>query len=80
MSFRLILKGKASKEILGSSISKLLEIFSANNFTLSDLEGNTLGPLNRGVTADLPQLRTLLWICQQSREPSFWEAITTLFY
>ena len=30
---------------------------------------------NRGVTADFPLLRTLLAICQKSREPSFWKVM-----
>ena len=44
----------------------------ANNFALCDAEDDTFGPLNRGCTADLPLLRTLLAIHQKSREPSFW--------
>ena len=35
-------------------------MFSANNFALSEAEGNTSGVLNRGGIADLPFLRTLL--------------------
>ena len=31
--------------------------------------------MNRGGIADLPLLRTLLAICQKSREPSFWEVM-----
>ena len=72
-SFKLVLEGKTGKEIPESSRLEFLEKFSANNFALSDAEDNTSGPLNRGGTADLPLLRTLLAICQKSREPSFWE-------
>ena len=72
-SFRLVLEGKAGKEIPESSRLEFLEKFSANNFALSDAEDNTSGLLNRGGIADLPLLRTLLAIRQKSREPSFWE-------
>ena len=74
-SFRLVLKGKACKEIPESSRLEFLEKFSANNFALSDAEDNTSGLLNRGGIADLPLLRTLLAIRQKSREPSFWEVM-----
>ena len=74
-SSRLVLEGKTGKEIPESSRLKFLEKFSANNFALSDAEDNTSGPLNRGGIADLPLLRTLLAICQKSREPSFWEVM-----
>ena len=57
---------------------KFKEKFSANNFTLSDAEDNTSGPLNRGGIADLPLLRTLLAIRQRSRQPSFWEVMQSL--
>ena len=52
---------------------EFLEKFSANNFALSDGEENT-SRLQR-VTGDLPLLRTLLAICQKSREPSFWKVM-----
>ena len=55
------------------------ETFSANNFALSDSEGNTSRWLNRRAIADLPLLRTLLAICQKSREPSFWEMMESFF-
>ena len=71
MQFRLVLEGKIPE----SSRSQFLEKFSTNNFALSDAEGNTSGPLNRGGIADLPLLRTLLAIRQKSREPSFWEVM-----
>ena len=51
------------------------EKFSAYNFALSDAEDNTSCSLNRGGIADLPLLRTLLAICQKSREPSFSEVM-----
>ena len=53
-----------------SSRLEFKEKFSANNFALSDAEGNISGSLNRGGIADLPLLRTLLAICQKLREPS----------
>ena len=74
-SFRLVLEGKAGKEIPESSRLEFLEKFLANNFALSDAEDNTSGPLNRGGIADLPFLRTLLVIHQKFREPSFWEVM-----
>ena len=70
-SFRLVLEGKAGKEIPESSRLEFLEKFSANNFALSDAEDNTSGPLNRRGIADLPLLRTLLLICEKSLVPTF---------
>ena len=37
---------------------EFLERFLANNFALSDVEGNTIAPLNRIGIVDLPLLRT----------------------
>ena len=74
-SFRLVLEEKTGKEIPGLSRFEFFEKFLANNFALSDAEGNTSGPLNRGGIADLPLLGTLLAIRQKSREPSFWEVM-----
>ena len=74
-SFKLVLEGKTGKEIPESSRLEFTEKFSANNFALSDAEDKTSGPLNRGVIADLPYLRTLLAIHHKSREPSFWEVM-----
>ena len=74
-NFRLVLEGKAGKEIPESSRFEFFENVLANNFALSDAEDNTSGPLNRGGIADLPLLRTLLAIRQKSREPSFWEVM-----
>ena len=74
-SFKLVLKGKTGKEIPESSKLEFTEKFSANNFALSDAEDNTSRPLNRGGIADLPLLRTLLAIRQESGEPSFREAV-----
>ena len=65
-SFRLVLEEKTGKEIPESLRFEVLEKFSANNFALSDAEDNTSSPLNRGGTADVPLLRTLLAICQKS--------------
>ena len=61
-SFRLVLEGKAGKEIHESSRLEFLEKLSVNNFALSGVKDNTSGPLNRGGIADLPLLRTLLAI------------------
>ena len=77
-SFRLVLEGKTGKEIPESSRFEFLEKFLANNFALSDVEDNTSGPLNRGGIADLPLFRTLLAICQESQEPSFWEVMDSV--
>ena len=74
-SFKLVLERKTGKEIPESSRLEFKENFSANNFASSDAEDNTSSPLNRGGTADLPLLRTLLAICQKSREPSFWKVM-----
>ena len=52
-SFKLVLEGKAGKEIPESSRLDFLEKFSANNFALSDAEDNISGSLNRGGIADL---------------------------
>ena len=48
---------------------EFLEGFLGNNLALSDAEGNTSGPLNRGGLADLPLLGTLLAIHQKFWEP-----------
>ena len=72
-SFRLVLEGKTGKEIPEPSRLEFLETFSTNNFALLDAEDSTSRPLNRGDIADLPLLRTLLAICQKSREQSFLE-------
>ena len=69
--FRLVLEGKTGKVIPESSRLEFLEMFSANNFALSDAEDDTSRPLNRGQLAHLPLLRTLLAIRQKSRQPSF---------
>ena len=69
-SFKLVLEGKTGKEIPELSRLEFLEKFSANNFALSDAEGDTSRSFNRGGIADLPLLRTLLAIRQKSREPS----------
>ena len=74
-SFKLVLEEKTGKKTPESSRLEFKEKFSANNFALSDAEDNTSGLLNRGGIADLPLLRTLLAICQKSREPSFWEVM-----
>ena len=72
-----ILEGKTGKELTESSRLEFKEKFLANNFALSDADDNTSGLLNRESIADLPLLRTLLAICQKSREPSFWEEMVS---
>ena len=74
-NFRLVLEGKTGKEIPESSRLEYLEKCFSNYFSLSNAEYNISRPLNRGVTADLPFLRTLLAIRQKSQERSFWEVI-----
>ena len=64
--FRLVLEGKTGKEIPESSRFEFLEKFLPKNFALSDAEDSTSGLLNRGGIADLPLLRILLAICQES--------------
>ena len=49
--------------MLKASRLEFLEKFSANSSTLSATENNTTGPLNRGIIADLPLLRTISAIC-----------------
>ena len=69
-------RGKAGKESSReSSILEFLEKFSENNFSLSNAEGNTSWSLDRGCIADLPLLKTLLAICQESQKLSFLEVI-----
>ena len=63
---RLVLEGKAGKQIPESSRLDFSEKFLAKNFALSDAKDNTSGPLIRGGIADLPLLRTLLAIRQKS--------------
>ena len=74
-SFRIVLEGKTGKVIPESSRLEFLKTFLANNFALSDAEDNTSELLKRGGIADLPSLRTLLAICQNFWEPSFWEVM-----
>ena len=62
MQFQISSRRKTAKQIPDSSRLEFLEKFSANNFALSDAEDNTSEPLNRGGTADLLLLRTLLAI------------------
>ena len=65
-SFRLVLEGKTGKKKLRSSRLEFIEKFLASNFSSSDAEDSTSGPLNREGVADLPLLRTLLAFCQKS--------------
>ena len=78
-NFRLVLEGKAGKEIPESSSRlEFLEKFPANHYALSDAEDSTSGSLNREGIADLPLLRTLLAIRQKSRQSSFREVMDSL--
>ena len=77
-SLRVVLEGK---EIPESLRLELFDKFLVNNFVLSDAEGNTSGPLNRGVRADLPLLKTLLAIRHKSPESQVsGKGYTLLFY
>ena len=51
--FRLVLEGKAGKEIHESSWLGLFKKFAGYDFGLSDGEDNTFGPLNKKGIADL---------------------------
>ena len=48
-SFKLVLEGKAGKEVPESSKLEFIEKFSANDFAVSDAEDNTCGSLNEEV-------------------------------
>ena len=74
-SFRLVLEEKTGNETPEASRLEFVEKVLANNFALSDGEGNTSSSLNRRGIAELPLLRTLLAIRQKSREQSFWEVM-----
>ena len=69
-----ISSGKENRYIRVIKI-RVLRSLLANNFVLSDAEDNTSGSLNRGSISDLTLLRTVLAICQNSQEPSFWEVM-----
>ena len=69
-----ISSGKENRYIRVIKI-RVLRSFLANNFVLSDAEDNTSGSLNRESISDLTLLRTVLAICQNSQEPSFWEVM-----
>ena len=74
-SFRLVLEVEIDKDIPELSKLEFSEKILANNFVLSDAEGNTSSLLSRGGTADLLLFRTLLGIWQKSWKPSFWEVM-----
>ena len=74
-NFRSVLEWKTGREILNSSRLEILEKILVNNFSLSEAEDNTSAPLNRGGIVDLPLSRTLLAICQKSRERSLREVM-----
>ena len=63
---RLVLQGEIGKQISESSRLDFLEKFFGNNFALSNAEDNTTWPLTRGDVADLPLLKTLLAMPQNS--------------
>ena len=63
---RLVLQGEIGKQIPESSRLDFLEKFFGNNFALSNAEDNTTWPLTRGDVADLPLLKTLLAMPQNS--------------
>ena len=67
-SFRLVLEGKTFKDITESSRSEFLGKFIASSFFISDAENNTSRLLIKGITADLPLLRTRLAIRLKSQE------------
>ena len=77
-SCRLVLEGKAGKEIPDSLRVELLEQISANNLVLSNKENNSSRSFSRAGIEYLPLLKKLLAICQKLWQPSFWERI--LFY
>ena len=74
LQFQISSRRENSKERESSRL-EFLKKFLANNFALSDAEDNTFRSLNKEGIADLLLLKTLLAICQKSREPSFWEVI-----
>ena len=80
-SFRLGLEGKTGKEIPESSILEFLEKFLANNFALSDSEGNKTNPMNREAVEmyHLPLFKTLLAIHPKVQRAKFLES-DGLFY
>ena len=78
MCFRLVLEGKTGNGVTYLSGLQFLERFLANNFVLSDAEDNTPRLLNRRGIVDLPLLRTILAICQNSCDPYFWEESVVL--
>ena len=65
-SFRLVLEEKTGNETPEASRLEFVEKVLANNFALSDGEGNTSSSLNRRGIAESPLLRTLLAIRQKS--------------
>ena len=77
-NFRLVLEGRAGKEIPESSRLEFLEKLLANYFALSDTEGNTSGLLNRGGIADVLLLKTLLAIRQKSQKINVYLCIIAL--
>ena len=69
------LEGKAGKEIHDLSSNSFLKEFLANNFALSDTDGNTWGPLNRGDIADFfwpPQNYYTLTLLSPTNTISMW--------
>ena len=56
-------------------ISILKKNFQQRFLPYSITEYNTTEPLDIGSITDLPLLRMLLAVCQESLGPSFWEVI-----
>ena len=74
--FKVVQEGKSGKEIPESSRLEFLGKFLGNSFVLLDAEDNTSRLLKRGGSMTyLPLRRTLLAVCQKSREPRFWEVM-----
>lgn len=67
---RVVLKGKAGKEVTELFILEYLEKISENNFALAMQKNNSVS-LNRGDIVDLFLLRTPLANRQKSKEPNF---------
>ena len=77
-SFRLVLEGRAGKEVPQSTRLKFFEKFLAKTFTLSDAEDTNSRALNTACIADLLLLSTPLAICQKYQEPSLLKVIDSL--
>ena len=79
IQFQISFRREKGKEIPKSSRLELLKQFLAKKFPLAEAEHSTWTMNRRGI-ADLLLLRTVLTICQKSRESRFWEVIVLLAY